>query len=88
MPRFLVVHTMPLTEEEWVEGVKALAAQLPEGITYERTYCNFPDGKFFCDWQSPSAEVLGEILRTAGVPFDEIHPVRLFDAAKGEMESD
>lgn len=54
MPRFLVVHTMPLTEEEWVEAVKALAAQLPEGITYELTYCNFPAASSFAIGRVPA----------------------------------
>lgn len=86
MPRFLAVHTMPLSEKEVLESTKAQASQVPEGVTWERAYCNFSDGKFFCEYESPSREVLEEGFRAAEVPFDEIHSVRLFDVSAGELE--
>ena len=82
MPRFLDVHTMPFNEEEWMEGAKELASQLPQGFKRDRMYCNFSKGKFFCEWQCPSQKALEEAFRAGEVTFDEIHPVRLFDAAK------
>ncbi len=84
MPRFLAVHTMPLNEEEWLEGAKVMASQLPEGFNWERTYCDFSTGKFFCEWDCPSQEALEQAFGAAEVPFEEIHSVRLFDATVGE----
>lgn len=83
MPRFLVVHTAPFTEENF----KALAKDtFPEGVSWKQTYCDFDDNKFFCDWESPAVEMLEQGFAERGIPYDKIYPVRLFNVATAEFE--
>ena len=89
MARFMAVHTLPYTEAEFVDVMKGASerlSQLPPGVTGHRTYCDFADHKFFCDWEAPSKEVVEQIFKAMEVPFDAIYPVRLFDVAKLELE--
>lgn len=89
MPRFIAVHTMPMTEESWNEGVKGAVeklSQLPAGVKYNLTYCGFADGKFFCDWEAPDKEKVEQALKAMEMPFDAIYPVKLFNVAKMGFE--
>ena len=83
MPRFIAVHTTPLTEADL--SVK-LFSKLPRGFHWKLTYCAFADNKFFCDWEAPDKEGLEKELKSQNVPFDAIYPVRIFDAATGKLE--
>jgi hypothetical protein len=87
MPRFIVVHTAPLTEEL----LKKIATELPphevlEDVSWNLTYCDFDDNKFFCEWEGPSKEVVELGIKAANIPFDAIYPVRIFYPAKAELE--
>ncbi len=86
MPRFMVVHTLPLTEQEWLQATSSIAEQVPEDVQWKRTYCDFSDQKFFCEWEAPNKEMLEQGFQATETPFDDIFPVRLFDPAKNEME--
>ena len=85
MPRFIAVHTAPWTEEQLPEIQKA-AGSLPPGISYKLTYCDFDDGKFFCEWEAPNKEAIEQIFRSMNAPYDAVYPVRLFTAAKMGFE--
>jgi hypothetical protein len=86
LPRFIVVHTMPMTEEQAMAMFKNMPSQLPPGVTWKLTYCDFDDGKFFCEWEAPNKEAVEQVFKASNAPFDAVYPVRLFDAAKGELE--
>jgi hypothetical protein len=89
MPRFIAVHTLPYTEEKWKESIKGSAdklAQLPPGVAYNCTYCGFPDGKFFCDWEAPDKATLEMIFKMQQMPVDAIYPVKLFSLKKMRFE--
>jgi len=89
MPRFIAVHTLPLTDAEFTNSMKQLSellSQLPPGVAFHRTYCSFADHKFFCDWEAPSKEALEQLFEAQDRPFDAIYPVRLFDVANLELE--
>ena len=89
MSRFMVLHTLPVNDAEFIDGVKKDSeqlSQLPSGVAYHRTYCGFVDHKFFCDWEAPNKEALEQTFKTLGASFDVIYPVRLFDVAKMELE--
>ncbi|MBN1190954.1 MAG: DUF4242 domain-containing protein [Dehalococcoidales bacterium] len=89
MPRFIAVHTMPYTEENWKEamsGAMEKLSQLPPGVKYNLTYCGFADGKFFCDWETPNKETLEQIFKGMEMPYDAIYPVKLFNIAKMAFE--
>lgn len=83
MPRFVAVHTAPFTEDQLKELTKV---ELPPGVTWNRTYCDFADGKHFCDWEAPNKETIEQAFKANNVPFDTIYPVRLFDVAKKTLE--
>lgn len=90
MPRFIAVHTLPMGAEEFMEFSKQSSeqlSQLPPSVAFNFTYCGFDDHKFFCDWEAPSKEPLEQIFKTMEMPYDAIHPVRLFNVAKMELEA-
>jgi len=86
LPRFVAVHTMPFTEEQLTEFAKGIIPKIPPGVSWNRTYCDFADGKFFCDWEAPNKETIEQAFKANNVPFDVVYPVRLFDIAKAELE--
>ena len=87
MPRFIAVHTAPFTEEQLKAATPQMRAQLPAGVSWKLTYCDFSDGKFFCEWEAPNKESIEQIFKTMNMPYDAVYPVRLFDVAKGELEA-
>jgi hypothetical protein len=80
MPRFIAVHTMPMTEEQLMEMVKKLPP-LPEGISWKQTYCDFTDGKFFCEWEAPNKEIIEQSFKAQQLPYDAVYPVKVFNVA-------
>ena len=85
MPKFIAVHTMPMTQEQAMEMFKNMPA-LPQGVFWKFTYCDFDDGKFFCDWDAPNKETLEQIFKMMEMPFDAIYPVKKFIVATGTFE--
>jgi len=87
MPRIIVTHSIPFTEEALVKLAKEEAPKFSEtGITWIRTYCDFDDNKFFCEWEAPNKEAIEKILKDLNIPFDGIYPVRIFDVATAMLE--
>jgi hypothetical protein len=80
MPRFIAVHTIPGATEEQVTGLTK--SKLPKGLSWKQSYCDFKDGKFFCEWEAASKEPIEEFFKAEKVPFDAVYPVRLFNVAK------
>ena len=87
MPRFIAVHTAPFPEEQMKAAAKDMPPQLPPGITWKLTYCDFADNKFFCEWEAPNKETIEQIFKANNMPFDAIYPVRLLDVTKAELEA-
>jgi len=87
MPRFIATHSIPFTEEALVKFAKEEAPKFSEtGVTWIRTYCDFDDNKFFCEWEAPAKEAIEKILKDLNIPFDGIYPVRIFDVATAKLE--
>jgi hypothetical protein len=84
MPRFIATHTAPFTEDTFKELTKQ--GSPPEGFTWNLTYCDFDDNKFFCDWEAPSKEALEAAFKAQNMPFDAVYPVKIFNVAKAEFE--
>ena len=85
MPRFIATHTMQMTEEETMAMFKSMPP-LPPGVSWKLTYCDFEDGKFFCEWEAPNKETILQIFNAQNLPFDAVYPVRLFNVAKKAFE--
>ena len=87
MPRFIVVHTAPVTEEQWMGNLVRGMPPFPPGVSLNLAYCDFTDGKIFCEWVAPNKEMIEQVFKVMSMPFDAIYPVRLFNVAKAELEA-
>ena len=86
MPRFIAVHTMQFPEADLKAAAKDMPPNLPPGVTWKLTYCDFADGKFFCEWEAPNKEAIEQVFKASNLPYDAVYPVRLLDVAKAELE--
>ena len=86
MPRFIVVHTMQFPEADLKAAAKDMLPNLPPGVTWKLVYCDFADGKFFCEWEAPNKEAIEQVFKASNLPYDAVYPVRLLDIAKAELE--
>jgi len=95
MPRFIVVHTMTLDtqslktlakESDTVFAKEVQSAGESSKIAWKRSYCDFDDDKFFCEWEAPSKGELESVFQVMDMPFDAIYPVRLFNINKRDFE--
>ena len=76
MPRYLIERSVPtpLTEEQIAAGSRqsiAIGDQL--GITWIKSYYSVKDGKFYCEYEAPNADLLYEHARLAEVPIDRVY---------------
>jgi hypothetical protein len=83
MPRFFAVHPVAFSEAQLQPLAKE---QLPEGVTWNSTYCVFAENKSYCYWDAPTRETVVEIFKKYEIPYETIHEVRLFDPAIGRLE--
>ena len=86
MPRVMVVHKAPFTEEELIARAKAAPNYIPEGVSWRCSYCDFAENEHFCEWEAPDEKVLKRVLQLTQTPFETIHRVRRFDAVKAKFE--
>lgn len=86
MPRFIAVHTIPITEKQWKPLAKELVTNIPKGFSWKLTYCAFKDSKLFCEWQAPTKKALEDWLVAHAMDFDHVYPVKLYNVARGKME--
>jgi len=86
MPRFIVIHKAPFTEEELIARAKATPGFMPKDVSWRYSYCCFDSNKHFCEWEAPDEKILKRVFNESKVPFSEIYPVRRFDAVKAQFE--
>lgn len=80
MPRFIIErNTGPLTQEELDVAGRRSNSVLAEmdGVTWIRSYVAHADGKIFCEYEAPSAELVREHARRAGLPADAVREIHL-----------
>jgi hypothetical protein len=79
MSRFLVERSSsPLTEEELsvtAQQVIAISNQL--GITWIKSYYSAKEGKWYCEYESPNAELIWEHATLGQFPIDRVYPIDL-----------
>ncbi len=85
MAKFIAVHTMPMTEEQLMAMLKNLPP-LPEGTSWKQTYCDFTDGKFFCEYEAPNKEIIEQGFKANNLPYDAVYPVKVFNVVKKSFE--
>jgi hypothetical protein len=48
-----------------------------EGVVWIKSYISEADGKIYCEYEAPSAELLWEHARRAGLPIDRVSEIGL-----------
>ena len=86
MPRFIVVHETPFTEEEMVALARAAPGYIPRDVTWRYSYCDFAAHRHFCEWEAPDEKILRRVLRLTQTPFERIHRVRRFDVVNARFD--
>ena len=79
MPRYILFRTVgELSEEDAGAGaLRAIEAadQMP-GVRWIRSYWSIEEGKFYCEYEAPSVELLFEHARRARIPLDRVQVVQ------------
>ena len=80
MPRFIIErNTGPLSQEDLDAAGRrsndVLAAL--EGVVWIRSYVSHADGKIFCEYEAPNAELIREHARRAGLPADAVREIQM-----------
>ena len=77
MPRYLIERSSPpLSDEELtVAAQRSIAISAPLGITWIKSYYSVKDGKFYCEFAAPNADLLYEHARLGEFPIDRVYPI-------------
>jgi len=81
MPRFIAVHPVAFKDADLM-ALQSRRDELPSTVSWRTTFVAEADHVTYCEWESPDTRLLQEIFEAFGVPFTEIHEVRVFDPAK------
>lgn len=80
MPRFIIErNTGPVTEADLdAAGRRSneVIAEM-EGVVWIRSYVSHADGKIFCEYEAPNAELIREHARRAGLPADAVREIQM-----------
>ena len=80
MPRFIIErNTGPLTAADLdAAGRRSneVIAEM-EGVVWIRSYVSHADGKIFCEYEAPNAELIREHARRAGLPADAVREIQM-----------
>ena len=80
MARFIIERNVgTLTDEDLQEAGKRSNAVLADldGVVWIRSYISHAEGKIYCEYEAPSAELIAEHARLAGLPADKISEIAL-----------
>jgi hypothetical protein len=73
MPKYIVFRTVGKLSEEEIQaaGLRSVEALdlMPE-VRWIRSYYSAAEGKIYCEYEAPSAELIFEHARRAGIPID------------------
>lgn len=77
MPKFIIERTVgKLTEAQVQAGIReAMRVADDLKVKWVRTYYAAEEGKMYCEYEAPSAELIFEHARRAGVPADCVRMV-------------
>ena len=79
MPKYMVSRTIGSASEQEI-GATCLSAmdvldQMPD-LRWVRSYYSAAEGKIYCEYESPSVELIFEHARRAGISIDKAEVVR------------
>ena len=79
MPKYILTRTVGELSEEELEAaaLRSLEAleQVP-GVRWIRSYYSAEEGKIYCEYEAPSAELVFEHAQRARIPLDRAEVVR------------
>ena len=80
MPRFMVERTVEDISMEMLEQVTRRSREVMtdmSGVRWIRSFVSETEGKIYCESDAPSAELIREASRLAGLPVDRISEVSI-----------
>jgi hypothetical protein len=80
MPHFIAVHPIALKDAD-LTALFARRDELPSSVTWHTSFVAEEDNVTYCEWDTPDERLLREIFEAFGVPYSEIHEVRIFEPA-------
>jgi hypothetical protein len=80
MPHFIAVHPVALKEAD-LRALLDRRDELPSSVTWRASFVAENDHVTYCEWDTPDERLLREIFEAFGVPYSEIHEVRVFEPA-------
>jgi hypothetical protein len=78
MPKFIAVRTVgKLTEKQIAEGAKAAKKALTDlpDVKWIRSYYSVEEGKMYCEFEAPHADLVYEHALQAKMPIDSVRIV-------------
>jgi hypothetical protein len=80
MSRYIVVHPMAFKDAD-LAALRDRREELPSSCIWRHSLVAEGAHQTFCEWEAPDERILHEIFEAFGVPYSQIHEVRLFDPA-------
>lgn len=80
MSRFIVVHPVAFKDAD-LEALRDRRDKLPSSCVWRHSLVADEAHLTYCEWEAPDERLLHEIFEAFGVPYTDVHEVRLFDPA-------
>ncbi len=85
MPKYIVFRTVGKLSEEDIEAASLRSIEalerMPQEVRWIRSYYSAEEGKIYCEYEAPDADLIFEHARRAGRPFDRAEVVRELEPA-------
>ena len=78
MPKYIVVRTVGQLSEAEIEAASLRSLEAIDrtpGVRWIRSYYSAEEGKLYCEYEAPSAELVFEHARRAQLPIDQASEV-------------
>lgn len=84
MPKYILIRTVGEVSEEEIEAAAKRSIEVIEqmpGVRWIRSYYSAEEGKLYCEYEAPNAELLFEHAQRARLPLDRAEVVRELEPA-------
>ena len=84
MPKYIVFRTVGKLTEDEIEAASLRSMETLERmpqVRWIRSYYSAQEGKIYCEYEAPDADLILEHARMAGIPFDHAEVVRELEPA-------
>lgn len=79
MPKYIVVRTVGKISEEEIQAAALRSIEALDrmpGVRWIRSYYSAEEGKLYCEYEAPSADLVYEHAQLANLPLDRAEVVR------------